>query len=145
MLFWPSVVHSAALLQQFSFPFVVVDPVFVSLLVLVVTLNGRSRDFLDPRLLNLHPRPAKMNMEVFAHEIWIFREPSCSSGDIERSLTRFCGSTIAESSSTSCEDKCEGMSSRDLDLSSLPDRRLCSAFVGGPVAGDEGFTSQVLE
>ena len=30
---------------QFSFPSVFVDPVYVRLLVLVVTLNGRSRDF----------------------------------------------------------------------------------------------------
>ena len=45
----------------------------MSLLVLVVTLSGRSRDFVDPRLLNLHLRPAKMNVEVFAHAIWIFR------------------------------------------------------------------------
>ena len=55
--------------QQLSFLFVVVDPVFVSLLVLEVTLSGRSRDFVDPRLLNLHLRPAKMNVEVFAHAI----------------------------------------------------------------------------
>ena len=47
------------------------DPVFVSLLVLVVTLNGRSRDFVDPRLLNFH-RHVKMiaeMFEVFAHAI----------------------------------------------------------------------------
>ena len=59
--------HSVVLLQQSSFPFVFVDPVFVSLLVLEVTLSGRLRDFVDPRLLNL--RPAKMNVEVFAHAI----------------------------------------------------------------------------
>ena len=35
----------------------VVDPVSVNLPVLVVTLNGRSRDFVDPQLLNLHLRP----------------------------------------------------------------------------------------
>ena len=52
---------------------VVVDPVFVSLLVLVVTLNGCSRDSVDPRLLNLHLRPAKMDVEVFGHAIWISR------------------------------------------------------------------------
>ena len=67
------------------------------------------------------------------------REPSCSCGDIERSLTRICGSPVAELSSTSCEDECGGVRSRDLDLSSLLERRLCSANVGGPVAGDEGF------
>ena len=62
----------------------------------MMTLNGRSRDFVDPRLLNLHLRlelpeagsaellkevqqvvaagwQAKMNVEVLAHEIWIFR------------------------------------------------------------------------
>ena len=55
--FWPSVIHSAAPLQQFSFPIVFVDPVAVSLLALVLTLYGRSRDFVDPRLLNLHLRP----------------------------------------------------------------------------------------
>ena len=49
--------YLATFLQQFSFPFVVVDPVSVSLLDLVVTLNGRSRDFVDPQLLNLHLRP----------------------------------------------------------------------------------------
>ena len=61
-----------------------------------MTLNGRSRDFLDPRLLNLHLRPelpesgsaelrkevqhvaadgwhAKMNVEVLAHAIYIIR------------------------------------------------------------------------
>ena len=70
----------------------------MSLLVLVVTLSGRSRDFVDPRLLNLHLRPAKMNVEVFAHAIWISR----------------------------------------LFL----ERPLCSADGGGPVAGDEGFTSE---
>ena len=45
----------------------------MSLLVLVVTLNGRSRDFVDPLLLKLHLRPAKMNVEVLAHAISIFR------------------------------------------------------------------------
>ena len=64
----------------------------MSLLVLVVTLNGRSLDFVDPRFLNLHLRPelpdsgsaefrkevqqvvaagrhARMNAEVLAHAI----------------------------------------------------------------------------
>ena len=45
----------------------------MSLLVLVVTLNSCSRDFVDPRLLNFHLRLAEMNVEVFAHVIWIFR------------------------------------------------------------------------
>ena len=67
----------------------------MSLLVFVVTLNGRSRDCVDPRLLNLHLSPelpesgsgelrkevqqvvaagwhSKMNVEVLAHAIWIF-------------------------------------------------------------------------
>ena len=67
----------------------------MSLLVIVVTLNGRSRDFVDPQLLNLHLSPelpesgsaelrkevqqvvaagwrAKMNVEVIAHAIQIF-------------------------------------------------------------------------
>ena len=51
---------------------VVVDHFFVSLPVLDVTLNGRSRDFVDPRLLNFHLGPAEMNVEVFAHAISIF-------------------------------------------------------------------------
>ena len=33
------------------------DPVSVSLLALVLTLYGRSREFVDPRLLNLHLSP----------------------------------------------------------------------------------------
>ena len=53
--------------NSFLSVFVVVDPVFVSLLVLEVTLSGRSRDSVDPRLLNLHLLPATMNVEVFAH------------------------------------------------------------------------------
>ena len=51
---WPSVIHSAAFLQWFSFPSVSVDP--------------------------------------------CLREHSCSCDDLERSLTRFCCSTFAESS-----------------------------------------------
>ena len=83
--------YLAAFLLLFSFPFVFVDPVSASLLDLVVNLNGRSRDFVDPRLLNLHLRPelpgsaelrkvvqqvvaagqhARMNVEVLAHAIW---------------------------------------------------------------------------
>ena len=54
---WPSAVYLAAFLQQFSFHSVFVDPVSVGLLDLVVTLNGRSRYFVDPQLLNLHLRP----------------------------------------------------------------------------------------
>ena len=45
-----SVVHSVAFQQRFSLTSVFVEPVSVSLLYLVVTLNGRSRDFVDPRL-----------------------------------------------------------------------------------------------
>ena len=67
----------------------------MSLLVLVMTFNGRSRGFVDPRLLNLHLSPelsesgsaelreevqqvvaagchAKMNVEELAHAIQIF-------------------------------------------------------------------------
>ena len=74
------------------FPFCVcVDSVSVSLLDLVVTLNCRSREFVDPRLLNFHLRSelpdsavfledevpqavvvdlhARMNVEVLAHAI----------------------------------------------------------------------------
>ena len=53
-----------------------------------------------------------------------------------------CGSTVAELSSTSCEDECGGVRSRDLDLSSLLERRLCSADGGGSPDGDEGFISE---
>ena len=53
----------------------------MSLLVLVVTLNGRSRGFVDPHLLNLHLRRESMNLEAFAHEIWIFRGGGPADGD----------------------------------------------------------------
>ena len=95
MLFWPSVIHSADFLQQFSFPSGFVDPVAVSLLVLVLTLNGHSRDFVIPRLLTPHPhlewpdsgsvalqeevqqvgaagRHVEVHVEVLAHAIWTF-------------------------------------------------------------------------
>ena len=55
MLFWPLEIDSAAFLQQLSVPFVV-DLVSVSLLVFVLTLNCRLRDFVDSPLLNLHLR-----------------------------------------------------------------------------------------
>ena len=45
----------------------------MSLLVLVVTLDDCSRDFVDPRLLNFHLCSAKKNVEVFALAISIFR------------------------------------------------------------------------
>ena len=71
------------------------DPVSASLLVLPVTLNSRSRDVVDPRLLDLHLRPgspeagraelrqevqkivavgwhARMNVEALAHALLIF-------------------------------------------------------------------------
>ena len=93
--FWPSVTHSADYLRQFHFPSVFVDPLSVSLFVLVVTLNDYSHDSVDPRMLNLHLSPelpeagsaelwkevqqvlaagwhAEMNAEVLAHAIWIF-------------------------------------------------------------------------
>ena len=52
---------------------VVMNHVSVNLLVLVVTLSSRSRDFVDPRLLNFYLRPAKMNVEVIVLAILIFR------------------------------------------------------------------------
>ena len=51
-------------------------------------------------------------------------------------------STVAELSFTFCEDERGGVRSRDLDLSSLLERPLCSADGGGPADGDEGFTSE---
>ena len=45
----------------------------MSLLVLVVYLDDCSRDFVDRQLLNFHLRSAKMNVEVFAVAISIFR------------------------------------------------------------------------
>ena len=53
--FWPSAIHSAAFLQEFSFPFDFVDPVSVDFPFEAVTLNDHPRDFVVPRLLNLHP------------------------------------------------------------------------------------------
>ena len=50
---------------------VVVDTVSVNPFVLVVPLNGRLLDFVDPRLLNFHLCPAEMNVELFAHVISI--------------------------------------------------------------------------
>ena len=66
---WPLVAYSAAFLQYFSFPSVFGDPVSVSLLDLVVTLNGRSHDFVDPRLLNLHLRSELPDSVVFLTEV----------------------------------------------------------------------------
>ena len=43
----------------------------MNLLVLDVILTI-AYDFVDPRLLNFHLRPAEMNVEVFAHAISIF-------------------------------------------------------------------------
>ena len=70
----------------------------MNLLVLVVTLNGCSCDFVDPRLLPLPP--------------------------------------------TSCRDERGGVRSRDLDLSFLLERPLCSADGCGSADGDEGFISE---
>ena len=71
------------------------------------------------------------------------RDSSRFCGDLERSRTRFCGSTVAEPSSTFCEDERGGVCSRDLDLSSLLKRPLCSADrCCGPADGDEGFISE---
>ena len=41
--------------------------------VLVVTLSGRSRDSVDPRLLNLSSASCEDEWEVLAHEIWTSR------------------------------------------------------------------------
>ena len=91
----PSGVYFAAVLSNSFLPSVFAVPVSVSLLYLVVTLNGCSRDFVDPTLLNLHLRPelpesgsaelrkqvqqvgaagwhARMNFEVSARAILIF-------------------------------------------------------------------------
>ena len=43
-----------------------------------------------------------------------------------------------------CDDECGGTRSRDLDLSFLLERPLCSADGRGPADGDAGFTSVVL-
>ena len=86
-----------------------------------------------------------------------FSCPSVFCGGLERLFTRFCGSTVAESSFApwvarvwvcgileggttgcgcwlACEDECGGARSRDLDFSSLLERFLWSD-------GDEGFTA----
>ena len=42
-------------------------------------------------------------------------------GDLERSLTRLCGSTAAADSSTVCMGTCPGARSRDVDLCRLPE------------------------
>ena len=46
----------------------------------MVTLNGRSRDFVNICFLDFHPRPAKMNVDVFAHAIFssLLERPPCS-------------------------------------------------------------------
>ena len=82
-------------MQHFSFPSDSLDPVSVRFLVLVVTLNVRSRYFVYPRSLNLHLRPelpesgsadlrkevqqvvddgwhVMIHVEVLAHAIWIY-------------------------------------------------------------------------
>ena len=50
-------------------PWAFVDPVSVGLLDLVVTWNGRSHDFVDPRLLNLHLRSGLPDSSVFLEEV----------------------------------------------------------------------------
>ena len=59
MLFWPSAIHKAAFLQEFSFPFDFVDPVSMDFRFSAVTLNDHPRHFVVPRLLNLHPSHGK--------------------------------------------------------------------------------------
>ena len=68
MLFQQWFSFLSALLDRVA---VVVDPVSVNLLVLVVNLNGCSRDSVDPQLLRLHLRHVKMKVEVFAQLISI--------------------------------------------------------------------------
>ena len=72
----------------------------------------------------------------------LLRESSRSWCDHERSLTRLCGSTVAELSSKSCGDESGCVRSRDLDLSSLLERSLCSADGCGSTNGDEWFISK---
>ena len=89
------------------------------------------------------------------------RESSWSCGDLEWSLTRFCRPTVAEFSSSlwiswfsciprgggttgccrwqACEDERGCSRSRDLDLSNLLERLLCSADGCSPADGDEGL------
>ena len=54
------------------------DPVSVSLLALVLTLYGRSRDFVDPRLLNLHLSPELL--EAGSAELQEEAQPVVASG-----------------------------------------------------------------
>ena len=107
-------IHSAAFLQKFSFPIVFVDPVSVSLLVLVVTLNGCSHDFVDPRLLNLHLRPEL---------------PESGSADLQKEVQRV---VAAGRHAMNVELLAHG----DLDLCSLLERPLGSAEGGCPADGD---------
>ena len=65
---WPSAVYLAALLPQFFFPSVFVDPVSVCLLDFVVTLNDYSHDSVDPRLLNFHLHSELADSAVFPEE-----------------------------------------------------------------------------
>ena len=116
--FWPSVTHSADYLRQFHFPSVFVDPVSVSLFVLVVTLNDYSHDSVDPRMLNLHLSPELP--EAGSAELWKEVQQVLAAG-------------------WHAEMNAEGTRSRDLDLLSLLERPLCSAAGGGPADADDGF------
>ena len=89
----------------------------MSLLVLVVTFNGRSRVFVDPQLLNLHLRP---------------ESPEAGS-----ELRKEVQQVVA--AGWHARMNVEVLSLRDLDLSSLVERPLCSADGGGPADGNEGF------
>ena len=101
-------------ISRFSFPSESVDTVTVSLPVLVMILNSRSHDFVDPRLLNLHLSPELPG-----------------SAELRKELEQGCWLV--------CADECGG--TRSHDLSSLLERPLSFANGGGPADGDEGFTS----
>ena len=90
-------------------PFVFLDPVSGSLLVLVSPLHGRSRDFVDPRLLNLFLRPEL---------------PESGSAELLKEVQ---------------QDVAAGWHAKmNVEVVAL-ERPLCSADGGGPADGDEGF------
>ena len=75
---------------------------------------------MDPRLLNLHLRPEL---------------PESGSAELLMEVQQVVAADWHR------EDECGGTCSRDLDLSSLLERLLCSADGDGPDDGDEGFTA----
>ena len=97
------------------FLFGVCGPCLRVLLDFVVTLNDHSHDSVDPRLLNFH------------------LHLSCDSAVFpEEEVQQLCR--------LACEDERGYTRSRDLDLSDLLERFLCSADNCGPADGDEGST-----